>query len=89
MNIALSIVLLATCAAAQSSRQTVGTVRGVVFTVDVSTAHAVVRDAQISLDGPTHLEAKSDGEGRFAFNPVPSGSYEVTAQVPEWQHSKA
>jgi hypothetical protein len=82
MNIALAIVLLATCAAAQSYRQTEGTVRGVVSTVDASATHAVVPAAQLSLDGPVHLEAKSDSEGKFAINVVPFGSYTITAQAP-------
>src|SRR5215475_4596830 len=81
LNIALAIVLLATGAAAQSSGQTEGSVRGVVFTVNASATHAVVPAAQVSLDGPVHLEAKSDSEGKFAFNPVPSGSYTITAQA--------
>jgi len=81
VNIALAIGLLATGAAAQSSVQTEGTVHGVVFTVDASATQAVVPAAQILLDGPIHLEAKSDSEGKFAFNPVPSGSYTITAQA--------
>src|SRR5215472_16333449 len=81
VNIALAIGLLATGAAAQSSGQTEGTVRGVVFTVDASATHAVVPAAKILLDGPIHLEAKSDSEGKFAFNPVPAGSYTITAQA--------
>ena len=49
VNIALAIGLLATGAAAQSSGQTEGSVRGVVFTVDASATRAVVPAAKISL----------------------------------------
>jgi len=81
VNIALAVVLLAAGAAAQSSGQTEGTVRGVVFTVDASATQAVVPSAQILLDGPIHVEAKSDSEGKFAFNGVLPGFYTITAQA--------
>jgi outer membrane receptor protein involved in Fe transport len=82
VNVALIIGLLATCASAQGPGQTEGGVRGVVSAVDASARHAVVPAANISLDGPIHVKAKSDSEGKFAFGAVPSGSYTVTAQAP-------
>jgi hypothetical protein len=36
----------------------------------------------VTLDGPVHIEAESDSEGKFSFDTVPSGSYTVTAQAP-------
>ncbi len=38
--------------------------------------------AKISLDGPSHLEAESNNEGKFALNAVPSGAYTLIAQAP-------
>jgi outer membrane receptor protein involved in Fe transport len=55
----------------------------VVFTVAANATHAAVPSAHISLDGPIHVEAASDSEGKFTFNEVPSGSYTITAQVPD------
>jgi hypothetical protein len=82
LNIVVALGILATCASAQGPGQTDGTVRGVVSEVDTSATHAVVPDANISLDGPIHLKTKSDSEGKFAFSAVPSGSYAITAQAP-------
>jgi hypothetical protein len=38
--------------------------------------------AQISLDGPAHIETESDSTGKFAFNAVPPGAYTINAQAP-------
>jgi hypothetical protein len=81
-RIALAIGLLVTYAPAQSPGQTDGTIRGVVFTVDANGEHAVIPTAKISLDGPKHIEADTNSEGKFAFDSVPSGSYTITAQAP-------
>src|SRR4051794_10140005 len=72
---AIAIGLLAACVSAQSIGQRTGTVDGVVYTVDANAGHAVIPTANISLDGPTHIEAESDGAGKFAFNAVPPGVY--------------
>ncbi len=79
---AIAIGLLAACVSAQSTGQATGTVDGVVFTVDANGGHAVIPTARISLDGPTHIEAESDGAGRFTFNAVPPGAYTINAQAP-------
>jgi hypothetical protein len=79
---AIIIGLLAACVSAQSTGPATGTVDGVVFTVDLNGGHAVVPIARISLDGPRHVEAESDSEGKFAFNAVPPGVYRITAQAP-------
>ena len=55
---AIAIGLLAACVSAQSTWQATSTVNGVVFTVDAKGGHAVIPAAQISLDGPTHIEAE-------------------------------
>jgi Carboxypeptidase regulatory-like domain len=78
---AIAIGLLAACVSAQSTGQATGTVDGVVFTVDASGSHAVVPASRVSLDGPTHVEAESDGAGKFAFNAVPPGAYTINAQA--------
>lgn len=82
LSIALTIGLFATWASAQSSGQTGGSVRGIVFAAGPRAAHSVVPATKVTLDGPIHLEAESDGDGKFAFNTVPSGSYTITAQAP-------
>jgi outer membrane receptor protein involved in Fe transport len=74
--------LLAVCVSAQSTADGNGSVDGVVFTVDANGGHAVIPTARISLDGPTHIEAESDGLGKFAFNAVPPGAYTINAQAP-------
>lgn len=83
VNIIVALGLLATCAPAQGSGQTGGTVRGVVFSLSSSGAHAVVPAAKVSLDGSVHLEVESDREGNFVFNATPSGSYIIRAQAPD------
>jgi hypothetical protein len=79
---ALAIGLFAVAASAQDPKPTSGTVRGAVFTVNASGAHAVVPATRVALDGPVHLEAESDSEGKFAIDAVPPGSYTITAQAP-------
>ena len=82
IHISLALGLLATCASAQNPAPTDGSVRGVLFTVDASAAQVAVPAAKITLDGPIHAEAESDGEGKFAFTAVPAGSYTIAAQAP-------
>lgn len=82
VNTALAIALFALGASAQDPRSTVGTVRGEVFTVDANGAHAIVPAIKVALDGPVHIEADSDREGKFTFDAVRPGSYTITAQAP-------
>ena len=79
---AIAVGLLAASVSAQSTGPATGTVDGVVFTVDANGGHAVIPSAKISLDGPTHIEADSDGTGKFAFNAVSPGSYTINAEAP-------
>src|SRR5262249_51459341 len=62
--------------------QVTGSVQGVVFTTEQDNSRLVVPGTKVSLDGPTHLESESNGEGTFIFGAVPVGSYKVTAQAP-------
>jgi hypothetical protein len=82
VSIALAFVLLTACALAQNTGLQAGTVQGLVFTSEQDGGRLVVPGAKISLDGPSHLEAESNNEGKFTFNVVPSGSYTVTAHAP-------
>ncbi|UWZ85195.1 ATP-binding protein [Occallatibacter riparius] len=82
VNLALTLGLLATSAFAQTSGSTDGSVHGDVFTVDGSGARTIVLAAKVSLEGPIHVEAESDGEGKFAFGIVPPGSYTIAALAP-------
>jgi hypothetical protein len=81
-SIALAFGLLAACALAQNTGLQAGTVQGLVFTSEQDGGRLVVPGAKISLDGPSHLEAESNNEGKFAINAVPSGAYTVTAHAP-------
>lgn len=66
---------------AQDAQQTSGTVRGVVFTIDRDGGRSVVPGAKISLDGPAHIEAEADAEGKFAISGVAPGPYKVNAKA--------
>ena len=81
-GIELAIGLVTASAFAQNTGQATAAVEGVAFTVDANGGHAVIPTARISLDGPTHIEAESDGAGKFAFNAVPPGAYTINAQAP-------
>ena len=81
-TIALAAAFFAACAFAQNSEGTDGAVHGLVFTVDANATRAIVPAAKVSLDGPAHVEAETDSDGKFALDAVPSGSYTVTAQAP-------
>jgi TonB dependent receptor/Carboxypeptidase regulatory-like domain len=76
------IGVLATSVSAQNTRQGTSSVQGVVFTIDSQGGHPVVPGAKISLDGPAHLEAKADAEGKFAISGIAPGSYAITAKAP-------
>lgn len=78
----LVIALLVSCAYGGSTRQTTGTIQGVVFTLDSKGERTVIPAADISLDGPAHMKTQSEGQGRFAFNAVPPGSYKISASAP-------
>src|SRR2546430_6741783 len=78
----LALGLLSAIAFAQGTREPVGTIRGLVFTLDPDGGRSAVRGAKISLDGPSHSEAESNGEGNFAFSSVPPGDYTISVQAP-------
>jgi hypothetical protein len=73
-SIALAFGLLTGCALGQSKPEARGSIQGVAFTTEQDHARSVVPGTMLSLDGPLHLEAESDGEGTFVFSTVPAGS---------------
>jgi outer membrane receptor protein involved in Fe transport len=79
VTILVAIGLLATSSFAQGPPEATGTVQGVLFTLDSSGERSVVPAAELSLDGPTHIETESDGDGKFTINAVPPGSYTISA----------
>lgn len=78
----LVLCLIAHCAVAQSTQPTTGTIQGVVLTSDPDGGHSVLPSTKVSLDGPAHIEAESDQQGKFIVNGAPAGSYLITAQAP-------
>jgi hypothetical protein len=81
-SIALALGLIGACAFAQGGGQPNGAVQGLVFITDADGGRSVVPATKITLDGPTHLEAFSDNEGKFALSAVPVGSYTIAAKTP-------
>src|SRR5580700_9100830 len=81
-SIALALALIGTCAFAQSPAQSTGAVQGLVFITDADGGRSVVSATKITVDGPAHIEAQSDNEGKFAFSTLPAGSYTITANTP-------
>lgn len=82
LTISAIAVLFSPCAIAWGAANANGTVQGVVFTVGANAAHLVIPATEVSLEGPVHIVAKSNGEGQFTFISVPSGSYTISAQAP-------
>lgn len=79
--LSVTIGLLSSCALAWGAGDPTGTVQGVVFTVGADAAHLAVPATEVSLEGPVHIVVKSNGEGQFRFNSVPSGSYKISAHA--------
>lgn len=77
-----TVSLLDPCALARAAEKPNGAVKGVVFTVGDDATHLVVPATVVSLEGPVHIVAKSNGKGQFTFTSVPSGSYTISAQAP-------
>jgi hypothetical protein len=54
----------------------------VVFTADADGGRSIVSGAKISLIGPATRETEADVAGKYAFDAVPPGSYNLKAQAP-------
>lgn len=78
----LFLGLLGAGVLAQTKEPTVGTIQGVVFTIDTDGGRSVVPGTKISIDGSTQFEGESDAQGQFAFTSVPPGNYTLTAKAP-------
>src|ERR1700680_3079834 len=55
---------------------------GEVFTADVDGGRSVVPGAKISLIGPATRETEADAAGKYVFDALPPGSYDLKAQAP-------
>jgi hypothetical protein len=77
----VSILLFVLPAFAQSGSPTSGSIRGDVFTKGTNGEPAVVPGAQIVLRGPVTKETESDGQGAFAIDSLPPGTYEIEANA--------
>jgi hypothetical protein len=87
-SIALALGLIGACAFAQDAGQPTGAVQGLVFITEPDGGRSVVPATKITLDGPAHIEAQSDNEGKFAFSTVATGSFTTPRTLLEWaQHN--
>ena len=81
-TLALVIGLLDASVLAADTKGETGTVRGVVFTADADGGRSVVPGAKISLIGPATRATEADAAGKYAFDALPPGSYNLKAQAP-------
>lgn len=73
-TLGLALVLLPAFLAARAAGTVVsGTVSG--------SDQGFLPDASVVLDGPQHLEARTDADGRFTFVDVPQGRYRLVASA--------
>ena len=82
-NGVVAIVLLSTCAMAQSPARTSGTVHGTVSIVDDHGVRSVIPSVKVSLTGPTNLTVQTDDQGNFSFDSVSPGYYAISAESTE------
>ena len=75
----ISFFLVAAGCFAQDSRTKTGSIRGAVFTTDLSGAAITISNAHVQIQGPIVEETRSDADGNFVFETVPAGKYDVTA----------
>jgi outer membrane receptor protein involved in Fe transport len=76
------ISLLGASVFATDTKGETGTVQGLAFTADANGGRSVVPNAKVSLNGPTPGEASTDAAGKFVFQALRPGSYNVKAQAP-------
>ena len=69
-NLVLSLALLSAYSVAQEAEETTGTVH-VVVTADADGGRVVIPGIKVTLNGPTHIEAVSNDEGKVAFSAMP------------------
>src|ERR1700675_798984 len=79
---ALSILLFLGLGFAQGSSPALGSIRGDVFTKGTNGEPAVLPSVRIVLHGPITKETESDGQGAFAIDSLPPGTYEIDANAP-------
>src|ERR1700688_49795 len=78
---ALSILLFLGVGFAQGSSPAAGSIRGDVFTKGTNGEPAVLPSVRIVLHGPITKETESDGQGAFAIDSLPPGTYEIEANA--------
>src|SRR5882762_2957458 len=81
-SLIIFIGLVAACAFGGETESQTGTVQGVVFTSDADGGRSVVPGTKVSLDGPDARETEADAAGKYMFNALPPGSYNLKAQAP-------
>jgi len=81
-SLAIFIGLVAACAFGGETESQTGSVQGVVFTSDADGGRSVVPGTKVFLDGPDARETEADAAGKYMFNALPPGSYNLKAQAP-------
>ncbi len=78
----VSILLFVLPAFARSGSTASGSIRADVFTKGTNGEPAVLPGVFIVLHGPITTETESDGQGAFASDGLPSGTYQIEANAP-------
>ena len=73
---------LAAIACGQEKQEITSRLEGVVF-IGESGYPSYVSGAKVLISGPTMAETETNGEGKYAFNGIPTGTYEVEASFSE------
>src|SRR5437588_11499892 len=81
-SLAIFIGLVAACAFGGETESQTGSVQGVVFTSDADGGRSVVPGTKVFLDGPDARETEADAAGKYMFNALPPGSYNLKALAP-------
>ena len=76
------ISLLGASVFAADTKGETGTLQGVVFTADADGGRSVVPGAKVFLNGPATRVTEADAAGKYGFNALPPGSYNLKAQAP-------
>ena len=87
-NLVLSLALLSAYSVAQETEETTGAVHGVA-TADADGGRVVMPRIKVALNGPTHIEAVSNDEGKLRSAPCLSVLTKLPLKCPDYlRHRK-